>query len=200
MAPLVLPRSLHLVAEILPGCVARFWCRSPRTPHLLGEHCRQPVQFFHLHRETDTVGITTFADEGMKLPVVMKIIENISHHFCLDAAERDLTPIMTVASEIRDCYHMMPPLKLVPPFMNRDAKGKYSHLPMACRWLLGPPTLQAESTSTKILSSISRIAGSGVAPGFLVLILDITTQETGSTPGRGANSRRAGHRPEALTS
>ena len=29
--------------------------------------------------------------------------------------------------------------------MNPDAKGKNCHLREACRWLLGPPTLQAES-------------------------------------------------------
>jgi hypothetical protein len=53
--------------------------------------------------------MTIFADKGMGISIIRQIIENISHYFCLDAAERELTPIMPVASEIRDGEHLMSP-------------------------------------------------------------------------------------------
>jgi hypothetical protein len=85
------------------------WFRLPGTSPLFGEHIRKPVQLFQLNSETDAVGMTIFADKGMGISIIRKIIENISHYFCLDAAERELTPIMPVASEIRDGEHLMSP-------------------------------------------------------------------------------------------
>jgi hypothetical protein len=79
-----------------------FWFRSPRTSPLSGEHSRKPVQLFQLNIETDAVGMTMFADKGRGLPIIREVIENISHYFCLDAGERELTPIMSVASEVRN--------------------------------------------------------------------------------------------------
>lgn len=79
-----------------------FCFRPPRTSPLSGEHSRKPVQLFHLNIETDAVGMTMFADKGMGIPIIREVIENISHYFCLDAAERELTPIMFVASGVRD--------------------------------------------------------------------------------------------------
>jgi hypothetical protein len=53
--------------------------------------------------------MTIFADKGMGIPIIREVIENISHYFCLDAAERELTLIMSVASEVRDREHLMSP-------------------------------------------------------------------------------------------
>ena len=79
-----------------------FCFRPPRTSPLSGEHSRKSVQLFHLNIETDAVGMTMFADKGMGIPIIREVIENISHYFCLDAAERELTPIMFAASGVRD--------------------------------------------------------------------------------------------------
>ena len=47
--------------------------------------------------------MTKFADKGVEVSVIRKVIENISHYFCVIASERKLTPIMSFASEVRDC-------------------------------------------------------------------------------------------------
>jgi hypothetical protein len=78
------------------------WLSPPGMSPLSGEHSRKPAQIFHLKIKTDAVGMTIFADKGMEIPVIRKVIENISHCFCLDASEHKLTPIMSFASEVRD--------------------------------------------------------------------------------------------------
>ena len=51
--------------------------------------------------------MTRFAEKGMKIPITKEVIENISHYFCLDAAEREFTPIMTVASGVNNLQYFM---------------------------------------------------------------------------------------------
>ncbi len=92
----------HHVVEIRPACPARSRCLSPRTSHLFGEHGRKPEKLFFLNIETDTVGMATFTDVGMEITVISKVIKNICHQFRFDAAERDLTQIVSVTSEVRD--------------------------------------------------------------------------------------------------
>jgi hypothetical protein len=53
------------------------------------------------------VGVTMLADKGMGIPIPVKVIENISHHFRLDAVECELTPIVFVASEVNNLQHFM---------------------------------------------------------------------------------------------
>jgi hypothetical protein len=93
---------LHKVAGIPPVCMDRFWFQLPGTCPLSGKHSRKPEQLFQLNSEIDAVGMTIFADKGIGIPIIREVIENISHYFRLDAAERKLTPIMPVASEVRD--------------------------------------------------------------------------------------------------
>jgi hypothetical protein len=110
--------------EILPACLARSGFLSPGTSYLLGEHDRKPEKLFYLSTEANAVGMTTFTDVGMKITVISQIIENICHHFRFDAAERDLTLIVSVASEVRDRYHVISPSRLNPLLIPPDAKGK----------------------------------------------------------------------------
>jgi hypothetical protein len=51
--------------------------------------------------------MTRFADKGMKILIIQEVKENISHYFCLDAAERELTPIMPVASGVNNLQYFM---------------------------------------------------------------------------------------------
>jgi hypothetical protein len=90
------------VVEILPIWMGLFWSRPPRTSPFPGEHSRKPVQLFHLNIETDAVGMTIFADKGMGIPIIREIIEDISHYFCCEAVENELTPIMFVASGVNN--------------------------------------------------------------------------------------------------
>jgi hypothetical protein len=84
-----------------------FWFRLPRTSPLSGEHSRKAVQLFHLNIETDAVRMAMFADKDMGFPILREVIENISHGFCLDAAKREFTPIMFVASGVNNLQHFM---------------------------------------------------------------------------------------------
>ena len=51
--------------------------------------------------------MAVFTDVGMELTVISQIIKNICHQFRFDAAERDLTQIVSVTSEVRDRKHMI---------------------------------------------------------------------------------------------
>jgi hypothetical protein len=46
--------------------------------------------------------MTAFTDVGMEITVFSQVKKKICHHFRLDAVEYDLTPIVLVASEVRD--------------------------------------------------------------------------------------------------
>jgi hypothetical protein len=100
---------LHKVVGILPVCMGLFWFRSPRTSPLSGEHSRKPVQLCHLNIETDLVGMTMFADKGMGIAILGEVRENISHYFCPNALERELTLIMFVAPKVNNLHHFMLP-------------------------------------------------------------------------------------------
>jgi hypothetical protein len=93
---------LDKVAGIPPVCMNLSWFQLPGTSRFSGEHGRKPAQLLQLNSETDAVGMTIFADKGMGIPISGKVIENISHYFCLDTAEGKLTPIMSGASEVTD--------------------------------------------------------------------------------------------------
>lgn len=93
---------LHNVIEIPPACPARSRFLSLRTSHLFREHVRKPDKLFFLHIEPDAVGMAAFTDVGMELTVIRQVIENICHQFRFDAAERDVTQIVSVTSEVCD--------------------------------------------------------------------------------------------------
>jgi predicted Zn-dependent protease with MMP-like domain len=76
---------------------------SLRTSNFFREHGRKPEKLFLLSIETEAVGMAAFTDVSMEITVFRQVIENIGHHFCLDAAKLDLTLIMSVTSEVRDC-------------------------------------------------------------------------------------------------
>jgi len=78
------------------------WFRPPGTSPLFGEHVRKPEKLSYRGIETDAVGMAAFTDECREITVMTQVIENIGHHFRFRAIERDLTPIMPVASEVRD--------------------------------------------------------------------------------------------------
>jgi hypothetical protein len=96
--------------------VSLFWFRLPGTFPLFGEHVRKAEKFFSQIIETNVVGMAIFTDIGMELTVITQVIENICHHFRIDAIERDLTPIVSVASEICDRQHVMSPAGSDSPF------------------------------------------------------------------------------------
>jgi hypothetical protein len=48
-----------------------------------------------------------FADKGMEIPIIKEVIENISQYFRLDVAEREMTPIMTVAYWVNNLQYFM---------------------------------------------------------------------------------------------
>jgi hypothetical protein len=93
---------LHNAVEIPPAYPTRSRFLSLRTSHLFGEHLRKPEKLSFLNIETDAVRMAAFTDVGMKLTVISQIIDNICHQIRFDAAERDLTPSVSVASEVRD--------------------------------------------------------------------------------------------------
>lgn len=51
--------------------------------------------------------MAAFTDVGMELTVMTQVIENIGHQFRFDAAERDVTQIVSVTSEVGDHEHVM---------------------------------------------------------------------------------------------
>jgi hypothetical protein len=56
--------------------------------------------------------MAAFTDVGMEITVISQVIENICHQVRFDAAERDLAHIVSVASEICDCQHVMSPYEV----------------------------------------------------------------------------------------
>jgi hypothetical protein len=53
-----------------------------------------------LHLETEAMRISVLTDEGMKIPIVGKIVQQVFQQFRLQAAEREPALLMTMASVI----------------------------------------------------------------------------------------------------
>jgi hypothetical protein len=51
--------------------------------------------------------MAAFTDVGMELTVITQVIENIGHQFRFNAAERDVTRIVPVTSEVGDHEHTL---------------------------------------------------------------------------------------------
>jgi hypothetical protein len=51
----------------------------PETSPVSGRHSWTPVQIFQLKMKTDAVGMAIFADKGVAIAVIRKVIENLSH-------------------------------------------------------------------------------------------------------------------------
>ena len=100
--------------------------------------------------------MATFTDECMELTVNTQVIENICHPFRFDAFEGDLTPNVSLASEICNRKHVLSPLRLAALSIAPDAKEN-CHLRLNIRRLCQATTFATYKKNQK--QSCQKLAG-----------------------------------------